>query len=165
MSVTTVDTDYDNLTTTLVADFDAPIEEVWQLWADPRQLERWWGPPTYPSTFEKHDLSPGGEVTYFMTGPEGDQPRGWWRVTSVDGPTSLQFTDGFANDDGTPNKEMPEIKVEVRLSEREGGTRMEIRSTYRSREEMDQLVEMGMLEGLQQSVGQMDALLPAGTST
>ena len=54
MSVTSVDTDYDNLTTTLVADFDAPIDEVWQLWADPRKLERWWGPPTYPATFEKH---------------------------------------------------------------------------------------------------------------
>jgi hypothetical protein len=41
---------------------------------------------------------------------------------------------------------------------------MEIRSTYESREEMDKLIEMGALEGLQQSVGQMDALLAAGTS-
>jgi uncharacterized protein YndB with AHSA1/START domain len=97
-----------------------------------------------------------------MTGPEGDQPRGWWRVTSVDPPTLLQFTDGFANDDGTPNEEMPVITVDVQLSERDGGTRMEIRSTYQSREELDKLVEMGMLEGLQQSVAQMDALLAAG---
>jgi uncharacterized protein YndB with AHSA1/START domain len=162
MSVTSVDTDYDNLMTTLLADFDAPVDAVWQLWADPRQLERWWGPPTYPSTFEKHDLSPGGEVTYFMTGPEGDQPRGWWRITSVDPPTSLRFTDGFANEDGTPNEEMPVITVDVLLSERDGGTRMEIRSTYSSREELDKLVAMSMLEGLQQSVGQMDALLAAG---
>jgi uncharacterized protein YndB with AHSA1/START domain len=159
MGVTSVDNDYDELTTTLVADFDAPIDEVWQLWADPRKLERWWGPPTYPSTFEKHDLAPGGDVTYFMTGPQGDQPRGWWRVTTVDPPTSLEFVDGFANDDGTRNEEMPTVKVEVRLSERDGGTRMEIRSTYDSREEMDKLLEMGAAEGLQQSVGQMDALL------
>jgi uncharacterized protein YndB with AHSA1/START domain len=99
-----------------------------------------------------------------MTGPEGDEPRGWWRVTSVDPPTSLPFTDGFANDDGRPNEEMPAMSVEVRLSERDNGTRMEIRSTYESREEMDKLTEMGALEGLQQSVGQMDALLAAGTS-
>jgi uncharacterized protein YndB with AHSA1/START domain len=164
MSVTSVDNDYDNLTTRLVADFDAPVDEVWQLWADPRKLERWWGPPTYPATFEKHDLSRGGEVTYFMTGPGGDQSRGWWRITSVDPPTSLKFTDGFANDDGTPNEEMPAIKVEVRLSEHTDGTRMEIRSTYESREDMDRLIEMGMLEGLQASVGQMDGLLMAGTS-
>ena len=163
MSVTSVDKDYDNLTTTLVADFDAPLDEVWQLWADPRKLERWWGPPTYPATFEKHDLSPGGEVTYFMTGPEGDQPRGWWRIASVDPPTSLQFTDGFANDDGTPNEAMPVINVEVRLSERADGTRMEIQSTYESREAMDKLIEMGALEGMQQAVGQMDALLEGGS--
>src|SRR3712207_4428087 len=159
MSVTSVDSDYDDLTTTLVADFDSSIDDVWQLWADPRKLERWWGPPTYPATFERHDLSPGGEVSYFMTGPEGEQPRGWWRVTSVDPPTSLEFTDGFANDDGTPNEEMPVMEVRVSLTERDGGTQMEIRSTYRSREEMDQIVEMGGLEGLQQSVGQMDGLL------
>ena len=165
MSVTRLDTDYDNLTTTLVADFDAATEEVWQLWADPRQLERWWGPPTYPATFEKHDLSQGGEVSYFMTGPEGDRPRGWRRVSSVDPPTSLRFSDGFANEDGTPDEELPVIAVEVRLSERDQGTRMEIRSTYRSREEMDKLVEMGALEGLQQAVGQIDALLPAGNGS
>jgi uncharacterized protein YndB with AHSA1/START domain len=164
MSVTSMDTDYDNLTTILVADFDARIDEVWQLWADPRKLERWWGPPTYPATFEAHDLSPGGEVSYFMTGPEGDQPRGWWRVTSVDAPTSLRFTDGFANDDGTPNEALPVIEVDVELSERDGGTRMEIRSAYESREEMDKLIAMGALEGLQGAVGQMDALLAAGTS-
>ena len=163
MSVTSLDTDYDNLTTTLLADFDASIAEVWQLWADPRKLERWWGPPGYPSTFEQHDLSPGGEVTYYMTGPDGDQPRGWWRVTSVDPPTSLQFTDGFANEDGSPNEQLPTVDVAMRLSERGGGTRMELRSTYASREELDKLVGMGMLDGLEQAVGQMDPLLAAGT--
>src|SRR5206468_12185633 len=107
MSVTNVTRDLDNLTLTLFADFDAPIERVWQLWADPRQLERWWGPPTYPSTVEQHDLTPGGEVTYYMTGPEGEKHRGWWRITSVNPPKSLEFTDGFADQDGTPIAHMP----------------------------------------------------------
>jgi uncharacterized protein YndB with AHSA1/START domain len=91
MSITSVDLDYDNLTITLIADFDAPIERVWDLWSDPRKLERWWGPPTHPATVEKHDLTPGGEVTYVMTGPEG-ATRGAWRVTAVNPPTSLEFT-------------------------------------------------------------------------
>jgi uncharacterized protein YndB with AHSA1/START domain len=63
LSVTSVDTDYDNLTITLIADFDAPIEQVWDLWSDPRKLERWWSPPAYPATFETHNLTPGGEAT------------------------------------------------------------------------------------------------------
>jgi uncharacterized protein YndB with AHSA1/START domain len=161
MSVTSVDKDLDNLTLTLIADFAAPLERVWRLWADPRQLERWWGPPTYPATVEAHDLTPGGEVAYFMTGPEGDRHRGWWRITSVSEPTALEFTDGFADDDGKPKTDMPTTSVRVRLSEHEGGTRMEMRSLFDSREQMEQMVAMGMEEGLTEAVGQIDALLAA----
>ncbi|MEU0114547.1 SRPBCC domain-containing protein [Streptomyces bobili] len=159
MTVTSVDKDFGNLTLTLTADFAAPVENVWQLWADPRRLERWWGPPTYPATVENHDLTLGGEVTYFMTGPEGDKHRGWWRVTSVAPPTSLAFTDGFADQDGTPSATLPTTTVSMRLMEHDGGTRMEIRSAFETREQMDQLITMGMEEGLKEAVGQMDGLL------
>jgi uncharacterized protein YndB with AHSA1/START domain len=165
MSITSVDKDHDNLTITVIADFDAPIDQVWELWSDPRKLERWWGPPTYPATFEKHELTPGGEATYFMTGPEGDTSRGVWRVTAVDPPTSLEFTDAFADADGTPTADMPAHALRIRLSERDGGTRMEMHSTFDSREDMDKLVNMGMVEGLQQAVSQMDALLAGQTAS
>lgn len=159
MSVTSVDKDFDRLTLTLVADFDAPIARVWQLWADPRLLERWWGPPSHPATVEAHDLRPGGDVTYFMTSPEGEKHRGWWRVTSVNPPTSLEFTDGFADQDGKPIANLPVTTARMQLVERNGGTRMELRSVFASREQMDQVLSMGAAEGLQQAVGQMDALL------
>jgi uncharacterized protein YndB with AHSA1/START domain len=159
MTVTSLDTDLDNQTLTLVADFDAPPDRVWQLWADPRQLERWWGPPTYPATVDGHDLTPGGDVTYFMTGPEGDTHRGYWRITAIDPPKSLEFVDGFANDDGTPNTDMPTTNVVLQLTDHDGGTRMELRSVYDSREQMEQMLNMGMAEGLRESVGQIDALL------
>jgi uncharacterized protein YndB with AHSA1/START domain len=161
MTVTSLDKDLDNLRFTLVADFDAPIERVWQLWADPRQLERWWGPPGYPATVEQHDLTPGGGVTYLMTGPEGDEHHGWWRVTSVNPPKSLEFIDGFAHPDGTPNTDMPTTTTHVALTEHGGGTRMELSSVFDSREQMDQLLAMGMDEGIKSAVGQMDALLVA----
>lgn len=160
MSVTSVDKDFDHLTLTLIADFEASAARVCELWADPRKLERWWGPPTHPATFEEHDLTPGGHVTYFMTGPEGQKYRGWWRVTSVDPQKSLEFTDGFADDEGGPAADMPTTAVQMQLIEHDGGTRMELRSVFDSREQMQQLDEMGMAEGLQQAVGQMDALLP-----
>jgi uncharacterized protein YndB with AHSA1/START domain len=159
MSITSLDKDFDKLTVTLIADFAAPIERVWQLWADPRKLERWWGPPTHPATVEEHDLSPGGDVTYFMTGPDGEKYRGWWRVDSVEPPTSLEFTDGFANQDGSRNAELPTTTVRMRLLQRDGGTRMELLSMFDSREQMEQLEGMGMTEGWKQAVGQMDGLL------
>ena len=48
MTVTAVRKDPQALSMTLDAEFDAPAERVWELWADPRQLERWWGPPNIP---------------------------------------------------------------------------------------------------------------------
>lgn len=157
MTVTSVETDYENLTITLIADFDASIERVWNLWSDPRQLERWWGPPTYPATFEEHDLTPGGEATYVMTGPAGDM-RGTWRVTAVDPPTSLEFTDAFADQDGRRIADMP-ITTRVRLTEREGGTRMKMHLAFESRADMEKLMSTGIVEGLREAVGQMDPLL------
>lgn len=159
MTVTSVEKDFDTLTLTLVADFAAPVERVWQLWADPRQLERWWGPPSYPATVQEHDLTPGGTITYFMTGPDGDRHHGWWRVTSVNPPKSLEFTDGFASEDGTPAADMPTTTVRVQLTEYGSGTRMQLTSAFDSREQMEQMVGMGMVEGMQQALGQIDALL------
>jgi uncharacterized protein YndB with AHSA1/START domain len=159
MTITSVDTDYDSLTVTLIADFGNPIDQVWELWSDPRKLERWWGPPDYPATVEKYALTPGGEVTYSMTGPEGDQHWGMWRVKSVDPPTSLQFTDAFADSDGTPLEDAPVSEISVRLLEHEGGTRMEIRVTFETRHDMEQIVNLGTVEGLKQAISQMDNLL------
>jgi uncharacterized protein YndB with AHSA1/START domain len=159
MSVTSIEKDLEGLSLSLVADFDAPADRVWRLWADPRKLERWWGPPTHPATVERHDLTPGGEVAYFMTGPEGERYHGWWRVTSVEPPESLEFEDGFADQDGNPAEGMPVMKVRMRLSERDGGTRMELRSSFESRESMERVLDMGAAEGLREAVGQMDALL------
>jgi uncharacterized protein YndB with AHSA1/START domain len=159
LSVTSVDTDYDNLTVILVAEFDASIDRVWELWSDPRKLERWWGPPDYPATVETHDLTPGGQVKYLMTGPEGDTHHGVLRVTAVRPPTSLEFTDAFAETDGTPIADMPVSAIRVRLVDREGGTRMEMRAQFESREDMDKWVDTGTVEGLREAVGQIDALL------
>jgi uncharacterized protein YndB with AHSA1/START domain len=160
MTVTTVRKDANALTMTIDAEFDASPERVWQLWADPRQLERWWGPPTYPATFTKHDLAPGSRVEYHMTGPEGDKSRGFWDVLEADAPNRLVFRDGFANDDGTPNDALPRSEGRVTIEPiGDTRTRMSIESIFPSREAMEQVLAMGMEEGLTQAVGQIDAIL------
>ena len=166
MTVTTVRKDPESLTMTLEAEFDASPDRVWQLWADPRQLERWWGPPTYPATVDSHDLRSGGRVEYHMTGPSGDQPRGFWQVLSAEPPNRLFFRDGFANADGTPNSDMPMNDVEVTIKALdERRTRMEIASIFPDTAAMEQVLAMGMEEGLTQAVGQIDALLAEVATT
>jgi uncharacterized protein YndB with AHSA1/START domain len=160
MTVTAVRKSTENLTMAIDAEFEASAERVWQLWADPRQLERWWGPPTYPATFTRHDLTPGSRVEYHMTGPAGDQPRGYWDIIETDPPRSLIFHDGFANDDGTPNELLAGTEARVTITEiGDGRTRMSIESRFPSAEAMAQVLEMGMEEGLTQAVAQIDAIL------
>lgn len=159
MTVITVDTDHDSLSVTVIADFHAPVERVWQLWTDPRKLERWWGPPSFPATFETHNLIPGGEVTYFMTSPDGDKHAGMWRIAAVDPPTRLEFDDIFTDADGVPMTDRPVTRVSVRLIERDGGTRMVMRSKFDSREDLERWLSTGTREGQERAVAQMDQLL------
>jgi uncharacterized protein YndB with AHSA1/START domain len=162
MTVTNVHKDAEAMTMTITAEFDAPIEPVWQMWEDPRRLERWWGPPTFPATVVDHDLTPGGVTNYFMTGPDGEQPRGWWRVREVSAPHHLEFEDGFADDAGNPVADMPTMIIRATLDEQsDGGTRMTIETTFPSLEAMEQMLEMGMEIGMSLAVGQIDDLLKA----
>jgi len=160
MTVTNVTKDPIALTMSITSEFDVPVDRAWQLWEDPRQLERWWGPPTYPATFVEHDLSPDGVVNYYMTGPEGDRHAGWWRVTTVLAPHSLEFVDGFADESGANVPDMPTTITRVSLTGTPGGgTRMVIETTFPSAEAMEQLVAMGMEEGMTLALGQIDAIL------
>jgi uncharacterized protein YndB with AHSA1/START domain len=160
MTVTTVRKDPEALSMTIDAEFDASAERVWQLWADPRQLERWWGPPTYPATVTVHDLRVGGRVEYHMTGPEGDQPRGYWEIVEAEAPHRLVFRDGFANPDGTPNTDLPRMQARVTIEAvGDGRTRMSVRSVFPSTEAMEKILAMGAEEGMKQAMGQIDAIL------
>ncbi|MCU1404357.1 MAG: activator of ATPase 1 family protein [Glaciihabitans sp.] len=159
MPVVNVEKDPDALTLTFVAEFDAPIDRVWQLWKDPRQLERWWGPPTYPATFHRYEFTVGGEAEYYMTGPDGEQPHGWWDITAIEEPTRLEFDDGFADENGARHTEMGSAHGVVTLESRGSGTRMTTTTHFASLEQMQQMVEMGMEEGMNLAMGQIDGIL------
>ena len=161
MTVTSVDKDTENLTMTVTTDLAASVDRVWQMWEDPRRLEKWWGPPTYPATFERHEFTEGGVVTYHMTGPEGEKYPGRWNVRNVGKPTLLEFEDAFADDDGNVNPDMPasNIRVDIGESGTEGTTTMTILTAFSSKEAMEKLLEMGMDEGMTLAVNQIDGLL------
>ncbi len=160
MSITSIDKDPERFTMTITAEFAVGGERAWQLWGDPRQLERWWGPPTYPATVHEHDLQTGGRVVYSMTGPEGDTHFGYWEVLEADAPRRLRVQDGFADESGTPNDELPRTLMQVDIAEESpGGVVVTIASQFPSLEAMEQMISMGMEEGLREAMGQIDAIL------
>lgn len=162
MPVTDVQHDPANLTLTITADFAAPVERIWQIYADPRQLEKVWGPPSYPATVVDHDLRPGGRMTYFMTGPDGDKHAGYWEITAVDEPRSFEFDDGFADMDFNPNPDMPKARNVFTFAEHDGGTRATYVSTYASAEALQTVLDMGVIEGASSAINQIDGLVASG---
>ncbi|MFC8849177.1 MULTISPECIES: SRPBCC domain-containing protein [unclassified Micromonospora] len=159
MPVTSIQKDTEALTLTFVAEFDAGVERVWQVWEDARQLERWWGPPTWPATFEQHDFVVGGWSHYYMTGPEGEKARGWWRITALDAPHRLEFDDGFSDEDGNPTDTDRPTHAVATLAADGARTRLTLVSTFVDAEQLEQMVNMGMEEGLREAMGQIDGLL------
>lgn len=161
MPVTDIHKDIDNLTLTITADFAAPVERIWQIYSDPRQLEKVWGPPEYPATFVDHDLSPGGRTTYFMTGPEGEKYPGYWQISAVDEPRSFAFFDGFADQEFRPDPDLPVSTNVYSFTENGSGTRATYVSTYDSAEALGKVVDMGIIEGTSSALAQIDALVAA----
>ena len=160
MPITSVDKDFDRSTLTVLAEYDAPVARVWELYADPRQLERFWGPPGWPATVVEHDLRPGGRVTYFMSGPDGEKSGGYWDVVEVEPPHRFVVDDGFADEAGDPNPNLPVMRMELELTERDGGgTTMRVVTTFPSAEALAKVLEMGMEEGLRAAMGQIDDVL------
>jgi uncharacterized protein YndB with AHSA1/START domain len=158
MTLVSTEKDVDARALTFVAEFAASPEQVWQVWADPRKLERWWGPPTVPATFTRHEFVPGGEARYHMTTPDGVQPKGWWRFGAIEEPRRIEFDYGFADDAGEPLPSEPAHGT-VTFEPNGSGTRMTLVTRFPDAEVMEQVVAMGMIEGQSQAIGQIDALL------
>jgi uncharacterized protein YndB with AHSA1/START domain len=159
MTVTSTTKDVATLTLTVVAEFDAAPDRVWEVWEDPRKLERWWGPSTFPATFTRHDFVVGGESRYFMTGPAGESPHGWWRMETIDRPHRIEFANGLAGDDGEPVPGVDPMPSHVTFELVDAGTRMTAVTHFVSVEQMDTMLNMGMEEGMALAMGQIDALL------
>lgn len=159
MPVTDIQTDPDSLTVTITADYPVPARRLWDAYADPRRIERFWGPPTWPATFVRHDMFTGGRSIYFMTGPDGDRQFGLWNFRALDEGRSFEVVDGFCGPDGTPTQGMPTMRMLFIFEDTRHGSRLTCRTWFNDVGELEQLLGMGMLEGTKEAMSQIDAAL------
>jgi uncharacterized protein YndB with AHSA1/START domain len=162
MSVTNVEKDLEALTMTITADLDATVERAWQLWADPRQFERWWGPPGHPPTVIDHDVRTGGRITFFMVGPEGERDESTWEILVADPPRHLELRDADVDDAGVPTDGNSMTGFIITIEEGPGGGAvMAIRIEFDSLAGLEQALAMGIEEGMRGLFSQLDAVLAA----
>ena len=156
MPIVSISSDPMALTLTVVGESPVSLERLWAAWADPRQLERFWGPPTWPATFTRHDMVVGGESQYRMTGPNGESSAGYWRFLAVEPGRGFEVQDGFCHPDGRPNLDLPGCHMRANFESFPGGARFVLTTRFPSVAAMEQLVAMGMMEGLRSALAQMD---------
>lgn len=159
MPVLSVTSDPEALTLVAVGEYPVSVQRLWEAWADPRQLERFWGPPTWPATFLRHELRAGGRCEYAMTGPAGETARGYWLVDAAEAERRLVVRDGFADPEGRPDEALPQTRMEIVFEAVAGGSRFVATSTFASLEAMEKLLAMGMKEGITLALAQMDEVL------
>jgi uncharacterized protein YndB with AHSA1/START domain len=154
MPLTSVTKDPAQLTLTVVADFPVAQQRLWDAYADPRQLERFWGPPAWPATFTRHDFKVGGRAEYFMTGPNGEKWSGSWKFTAVNPISSFEAYDGEDNADD-PNGP---ASMTFTFAPTPSGSRMTCVTRFLSIEAMEQSAT-AMEQGLRAAMPQLDAVL------
>jgi uncharacterized protein YndB with AHSA1/START domain len=159
MPLTSISKDLEALTMTVVADFTVPVERLWDAYADPRQIERFWGPPQWPATFHRHDMAVGGRSAYTMHGPQGETTAGFWEFLAVDPGRSFEVRDGFATDEGGEDPGLPDMRMTFVFESTQSGSRMTNTTWFPSLEALEQLIAMGMEEGTVQAMGQIDDVL------
>ena len=159
MPITDISSNPHDLTMTVVADYTVPVERLWDAYADPRLLERFWGPEEWPATFTRHDMAVGGQSRYHMTGPDGTSSAGWFRFVAVEKHKRIEVVDGFGGDPDAPVEGMPTMHMVFTFESTPTGSRHTTVTTFPSIEAMEQLVQMGMMEGMKSAMSQIDAVL------
>jgi uncharacterized protein YndB with AHSA1/START domain len=160
MPVTAVLKDPEALTMTVVAEFAASRERVWEAYADPRQLERFWGWPEYPATFLRHDMYPGGQSVWFLQGPDGPTPHFVWHFVDVQPGRSFEARDGgMLDESGQPVEDGGPSRMVFEFADTETGCTVTTMTYFDSADALQRMIDMASDEELAGQVGRIDAVL------
>ncbi|HEU4715933.1 MAG TPA: SRPBCC domain-containing protein [Candidatus Saccharimonadales bacterium] len=152
----------------LIIEFTAngPVEKVWQAYAQKDLFEKWWGPEGWETTAKEFDFVPGGRVHYGMKCV--DENQGEWfgqtswgvmQIETVEDGKRFTYKDYFSDEAGSLNEEMPALKITNEFIEEDGKTKIVSTSLADSAEQIEQLIQMGMVEGFSSQLNKLDTLL------
>ena len=138
---------------------NAPKDKVWEAYTTPEIFEKWWGPEGWTTRVPHLDLTQGGYLLYCMKCEDPNQTdwygqESWGKgvyesVTPKDG---FVYTDYFCDQNGTPTEGMPVAKIAISFVEHDGKTTITSKGEYESEAALKQVLEMGMEEGIKQTV-------------
>lgn len=146
----------------LTRTFDAPRATVFTAYSSCEHLRNWWGPRSWPMVECSMDFRVGGVWHYCLRGPnEGDESWGRAVFEEIVAPERIVYVDAFSDADGNVNEAMPQTRSIVAFEEADGKTRLTLRATYPSADDLRTVLDMGMVAGITETLDRLDEHLAA----
>lgn len=139
--------------------FAASKSKVWQYYTTADLLDKWWGPEPYKAITKSFNFSEGGHWHYVMQSPGGDTHYCVNNYKTINPEESFTAQDAFADENWNIKTDMPVTDWVVTFTEDGEQTKVEVVLTCATKEALDTLVSMGMKEGFNQGLDQLEALL------
>jgi len=139
--------------------FAASVERVWEAWTNSELLDKWWGPLPYKAVTHNFSFTEGGAWRYTMEGPEGDKHYCINTYHTINPVKEFTAEDAFCNEDWSINTDLPKAAWKVEFKPTDGGTTVFVTTTYASAQDLETVVKMGMKEGFDMGLNQLEALL------
>lgn len=144
-------------TVSIVKEFEAGLDLVWDAYTRAELLDQWWAPKPWMSRTKVLDFRVGGRRFYAMVSPEGDARWAVQKYTSITPKTNFKFFNAFA--DEYENPELPGSEWDLNFSEQDGTTKVSVSIYNESLERMERLIEMGFEEGTKMQLKNLEELL------
>jgi uncharacterized protein YndB with AHSA1/START domain len=136
---------------------DAPRENVYRCWTEPKLMKQWFAPKPYTTPVAEVDLRAGGASKIVMRSPEGQEiPCPGQYLELVPG-RKIVATDAYIGD-WVPNSNKPFMTMVLTFEDEGGKTRYTARVWHWSAEDKKKHEEMGFHQGWGQCADQLEAL-------
>ncbi|WCL49124.1 SRPBCC domain-containing protein [Leptospira sp. GIMC2001] len=144
----------------VIREYDAPIEMVFNSWTNSGSLDIWWGPNGFKNSTKSMDFKLGGKWIYTMLAPDGTIY-----------PNCITYTEIIPNqliryNHGSEEEISPEdFQVVVKFEKSEKGTRISMTMTLPSKEAKDTAVKFGAVEGANQTLAKLNLFVDSELKT
>jgi uncharacterized protein YndB with AHSA1/START domain len=146
-------------TITVKREFAARRPLVWDCHTKSELLDKWFAPKPLTTKTKSMDFREGGHWHYAMVDPDGNEYWGYTEYVKINPIDSYNTLDGFSDESGKVNSDLPQATWVVTFSDKGDHTLVQTVVTYGSADGLEQVLQMGMKEGLTSTLERLDELL------
>jgi len=139
--------------------FAAQRDRLWAMWTKAEHLRHWWGPHGWTTPVCEVDFRSGGVWFYCMQDPAGNRYCGKMTYSEIDAPRRFTGTDVFTDENGETSADMPVAHSEYEFEADGDETILRNLTRYATGEQRDQVLEMGVEAGVNQTLDRLDAYM------